>query len=818
MTPNSPSAVSTYDKSWIFYLAQAPANASKSVTATVTGASATDAWAAEFVGVAASSPLENDVGRSSAGTGTNINDPGLTTTNDGDLLIGVSGTGAGMIISADAPFTGVDSIINGDWMEYAVQAVAGAQTIRFTQNPASGWTGMIAAFKSAVGPAAKLAFAVNPTNAVAGASIAPAVQVTVEDALGSTVTTSTASIILAIGANPGGSTLSGTNPKSAVAGVATFSNLALDRVGTNYTLTAASGGLTGASSINFDITVGAPSKLAFTVQPSNTTVGVGIAPAMQVAVQDSQGNTVTSSTANITVAIGTNPGSGTLSGTVTQSAVAGVATFAGLSLNKTGVGYTLTASSGGLTGASSGGFNIVPGAANKLAFTTQPATASAGAAIAPTVSVQDIFGNTVTVSAASITLAIGNNPGGGILSGTNPTSVVLGVASFGDLSVDKVGTGYTLTASSGGLTGATSVSFDVNPGAATQLAFTVQPSTATAGATIAPALQVTVEDAFGNPVTTSTAGITLDFSNNPGGGVLSGTNPKSAVAGVATFSNLAIDKAASGYVLSASAPGLTGDASASFDINAGPAAKLAFTVAPSSTTAGSSISPAVQTTVQDSLGNTIASSTASIALSIGANPAGGTLSGTVTQVAVAGVATFTNLSLNKTGVGYTLTAASGGLTGATSAGFDIFTGAAAKLAFSVQPASATAGTAIAPSIAVQDSSGNTVTSSNVSIGLAIGANPGGGILSGTNPVSAAAGVASFADLSIDRAGVGYTLRASAAGMADITSARFDITFPEKKTYVLGCDCQSPGGTGFGLWGLLALTALARRLRPPARGP
>src|SRR5437773_6332408 len=53
--------------------------------------------------------------------------------------------------------------------------------------------------------------------------------------------------------------------------------------------------------------VGAAAKLVFAVQPSNAAAGAGITPAMQVAVQDAQGNIVTTATTSITVAIGTNP-------------------------------------------------------------------------------------------------------------------------------------------------------------------------------------------------------------------------------------------------------------------------------------------------------------------------------------------------------------------------------------------------------------------------------------------------------------------------------------------------------------------------------
>src|SRR6185436_17504490 len=112
------------------------------------------------------------------------------------------------------------------------------------------------------------------------------------------------------GTNPGGGTLSGTLTATAASGVATFSNLSIDKVGNGYTLTAASAPLTGATSTAFNISPAGATKLAFTVQPTNTVAGVSIAPAVQVTVQDAFNNTVTSSTASITVAIGTNPGGG----------------------------------------------------------------------------------------------------------------------------------------------------------------------------------------------------------------------------------------------------------------------------------------------------------------------------------------------------------------------------------------------------------------------------------------------------------------------------------------------------------------------------
>src|SRR5439155_367876 len=83
-----------------------------------------------------------------------------------------------------------------------------------------------------------------------------------------------------------------------------------------------------------------------------------IAPAVQVAVQDASGNTVTSASATVTVALGANPGAGALSGTLTVAATQGIATFSNLRIDRPGSGYTLVASAAGLSGATSASFAV----------------------------------------------------------------------------------------------------------------------------------------------------------------------------------------------------------------------------------------------------------------------------------------------------------------------------------------------------------------------------------------------------------------------------------------------------------------------------
>jgi outer membrane protein assembly factor BamB len=365
-----------------------------------------------------------------------------------------------------------------------------------------------------------------------------------------------------------------------------FGNLTEDRAVTttgSYAGTASQDGSTWVMQlVAFRVatgTLGPPARLGFVHGPSNTAAGAAVSPAVTVAVEDASGNVETGDNATtISLAIGTNPSGGTLTGGAAVTVVAGVATFAGLSINKTGTGYTLTASSTpSYTAATSAAFTITPGAAAKLAFVQGPSNAAAGAAISPavTVAVQDANGNVETGdNATKVSLAIGTNPAGGTLSGGGAVTVAAGVATFAGLSVNTAGTGYTLTASSTPAnTGATSAAFTITGvGAPAKLAFVQGPSSATTGSTITPAVTVAVEDASGNVETSDNATtISLAIGTNPAGGTLSGGAAVTVVAGVATFAGLSIDTAGTGYTLTASStPANTAATSAAFNITSAP--------------------------------------------------------------------------------------------------------------------------------------------------------------------------------------------------------------------------------------------------------
>ncbi len=106
------------------------------------------------------------------------------------------------------------------------------------------------------------------------------------------------------------------------------------------------------------ITAAAATKVIFKSQPGNVLVGTTLAPSVRVVLSDRYGNTVTMAAAAITISIGTNPGSGTLSGSATLGVIAGVATFSDLRIDTAGLGYTLTARSPNLSTATSNAFNV----------------------------------------------------------------------------------------------------------------------------------------------------------------------------------------------------------------------------------------------------------------------------------------------------------------------------------------------------------------------------------------------------------------------------------------------------------------------------
>ncbi len=195
--------------------------------------------------------------------------------------------------------------------------------------------------------------------------------------------------------------------------------------------------------LNLTVTL-PPSKVAFTVQPTNVAIGAPITPAVQVSVEDSTGAVVASATNPVTIAIGTNPSAGTLSGTLTVAAVNGVATFPGLKINNAGTGYTLTASAATLTSATSSAFNVTGGpAAFTVASTPVTLSSATGAPVNSTITVTSSNGFNAPVTVVCPT----SLPAG--ITCTAPAAITppANGSATGMLSLAVTATSMTLTAS-----------------------------------------------------------------------------------------------------------------------------------------------------------------------------------------------------------------------------------------------------------------------------------------------------------------------------------------------------------------------------------
>jgi hypothetical protein len=168
-------------------------------------------------------------------------------------------------------------------------------------------------------------------------------QLTVQDASGNTVVTSTQSVTATISS---GGTLVGITSVAAVAGVATFTTLGVNGTGgTTYTITYSISGLTSATSTV--VVEYVPTKVVITRSSVGTARLAAFTTQPQITIRDSSNRTVTSSTAIVTATISSG---GSLVGTVTSTAVSGVATFSDLGIDGNGgTTYTITYTASGLT-------------------------------------------------------------------------------------------------------------------------------------------------------------------------------------------------------------------------------------------------------------------------------------------------------------------------------------------------------------------------------------------------------------------------------------------------------------------------------------
>jgi trimeric autotransporter adhesin len=660
--------------------------------------------------------------------------------------------------------------------------------------------------------AARLAFAQQPSNGQQNIALTVQPWVAVQDQYGNVVTNATAPVSLAITAGTGtsGAVLScTTNPLTPVAGVAAFTGCRINLAGTNYTLTASAASLTSSVSTPFTITSGTPRQVSVhSGSGQSTMVATPFGAAMVAYVRDN-----TSPLAGVTVTF-TAPASGP-SGTFAGNALTaiavtdsnGLATAPSFAANTIAGTYNVTASVGSLTPASFALTNT-PGSAAKLAFTQQPSASSvAGQPFAsqPRVAVQDQYGNLVTSATNPVTLALTSGtgtPGAVLACATNPLAAQGGVAAFTGCNVNLVGSGYTLTASSGQLTPAVSGAFAITAAAPASIVIVSgSEQSATVNTAFGQPLVARVADAFGNVV----SGASVTFTAPAAGA--SGTFPGGGrtvtivtdASGLATSPTFTANTVAGAYAVTAAA---TGTNSISFGLTntPGPATKLAFVQQPSSpTVAGQAFGTQPQVAIQDQYGNLVTTATTSVSLAV--TGGGATLSCASNPTAAnAGVATFASCTMTKAG-SYTLTASGGSLSVAVSASFTITAAAPATIAVvSGSGQTTVVNTDFAQRLValVSDAYGNPVGGATVTFSAPTQGDASGTFKVGSGSPSAsvqtaATGVATSPVFTADTESGSYNVTASAPGTNTIAFALTNAPgAPVKLTFIEQPSNSQPG--------------------------
>jgi len=170
----------------------------------------------------------------------------------------------------------------------------------------------------------------------------------------------------------------------------------------------------------------------------------------------------------------------------------------------------------------------------------------------------------------------------------------------------------------------------------------------------------------------------------------------------------------------------------------------------------------------------------SVTVSLGSDPAGGILGGAVTVTAHNGVAAFSGLTLTSAGAGYTLLATAGSAAVTTSS-FSITAGSPAKLAVISEPSlSVGVGQTFGLSVAVEDRFGNVENTYAGIVTAALASGPGARALGGTLTINVQNGVAVFSNLTLSRAGLGYSIKVtSPLALASTKTTLFGVVSHEK---------------------------------------
>ncbi len=617
-----------------------------------------------------------------------------------------------------------------------------------------------------------------PIDSDAGEEITPAPVVQLTDEFGNPVLVGPYNITASL--HPTASIIGPTEQgTSSIDGTATFSGMSVRKAGT-YTMkfTPAAAGVSPAVSDSFVIMAQLSSaSINLSTQPSNTVAGVAIDPAPVALVQDQYLNPVT----NYLITATLNGGDFAPAATVTSTTGAdGSASFGNLVINAAKSGYTIDfsfaeESSYGTTSVTSDPFDVTHAALDKFVFGPL-GNQTAGVDFNLAITAQDEFGNTATAFDGTANLTINKNT---FASGGGTTgNFVDGVLASHAVSIDAAATGYQITATSGAITGKSDL-FDVSPAAAVSLTLS-GPSTVVAGETSS-AFTLTVKDAFGNtaPVNTDTT-FTLTTSEEAGTATFTPASlelANGASSGTFTYRNTKVG--AGSHVLTASFAsgdaGLTGDtAEATITVTPAAAAKVFIVTEPSSTAqAGAEFDQQPVVRLLDQYDNNVLQSGVLVSAAIASGDPE-LLGTTPVSTDADGLATFTNLAIGGVTGSRTLVFSAPGLSNATSSAILVSEGVPGQLTVVTEPSQTKAGEAIdpAPSVRLTDNFGNILVGQTVEVALTP-ASAGSFVGSTTTAVTDVTGLATFANLKIDKAYSPYQLEFS-IGAVSVMSRQFAV--------------------------------------------
>ena len=549
----------------------------------------------------------------------------------------------------------------------------------------------------------------------------------------------------------------------------------------------------------------------------------------QVAVETSGGSIVTTDYSDVTISIDT--GSGVLSN-CQGNEILGVTTFSGCTIGSGGT-YTLEATDSSL------GVSQIPPQSNQfpvtassyhLVFAKQPVGGASGSVFStlPTVDVDTTTNSLNTSWTGTITFTLSGGQLNGCFGQQSGSQTIVTVTATGGVATLSSGcdfsggyfynpnsnpsvseTQYTMTAtatpsgSSGSAIPAISNAFSVNnPGVPSQLAFVTEPtgvgnSLATTAFPLNPSVEV--EDAFGNIENSFTSSYTnasvavsmyLGTVGPSNVETLNGCSPSfgngiytlTSCAGTKDNDKLVLNVTGSYKNSSGTTVTLTSATSTPFNIT-GAATQLLFTTQPVPGASGSAFTTQPVLVYEDASNHVVTAETASVTPSV----SGGTLSSCTNLVPTLGVIDVSNCTFaGLDTASYTMSFTGGGLTSPASNPFTpTGPGPAAQLAFiSPEPVAGAADAVMPtqPSVQVEDSAGNHVSTSNASIALSA---TGNAVIADCTDLTALAGTVNASSCTFGgTVGTSYNLIATSGYLTAAESGPVEVTGPGPVSQVI----------------------------------